>query len=455
MKGGEIIGSGGFGCVFKPSLKCKNQKYKINKSRSFYPFLTEKINKKDIYLSKLMTKKYALDEYNLLNNIKQKLIKINNYNNYFLLDDYYLCQPDKLTKKDLKDFDEKCSALTKKNINSKNINKNLDNLLILNNIYGGLNIWDLLNNYELTDTLFIKVNNSLIDLLKNGIIPMNKLNIYHGDIKDANILVDIDEENNLYSRLIDWGLSFETRKKTNKIENKNNKTNLIQIVQEIPNNMLNRPFQFNVPFSSIIFNKLFINSLNEFLKKYPKPNYFQIREFVINFIYIWNNVRGSGHLNTINNIFKYLTYNDILNKKENIKNHFIEYDITYYYIIEYISKIIDYYYVQNKLNILDYLYEKYLKILDIWGFLSSYLIFYEYFNNNFNKLNKQQILFIEKIKEILINYLYNNPLGEIKINILINDLKELNNLFQSFEELEKEKEKEKNKNNQKYNVKNL
>ena len=338
MKGGEIIGSGGFGCVFKPSLKCKNQKYKNNN-----------------YLSKLMIKKNAIDEYNLLNNIKTKLIKINSYNNYFLLDDYYLCQPDKLKQKDLKNFNDKCSALTKKNINSKNINKNLDKLLTLNNIYGGLNIWDLLNKYELTNSLFIKLNNSLIDLLKNGIISMNSLNIYHGDIKDANILVDIDEENNLYTRLIDWGLSFEINKKIIK-NNKNNETNSIQIIQKIPNNMLNRPFQFNVPFSSIIFNKLFINSLNEFLKKYPKPNYYQIREFVINFIYIWNNVRGSGHLNTINNIFKYLTYNDILNKKEKIKNHFIEYEITYYYIIEYISKIIEHYYIQNELNIIDYLY---------------------------------------------------------------------------------------------------
>jgi hypothetical protein len=31
IKGGEVIASGGFGCVFSPALKCKNKKRTKNK----------------------------------------------------------------------------------------------------------------------------------------------------------------------------------------------------------------------------------------------------------------------------------------------------------------------------------------------------------------------------------------------------------------------------------------
>ena len=46
IKGGEAIASGGFGCVFSPSLKCKGTK-KRDKNK----------------ISKLMTKKHAIQEY--------------------------------------------------------------------------------------------------------------------------------------------------------------------------------------------------------------------------------------------------------------------------------------------------------------------------------------------------------------------------------------------------------
>ena len=54
-KGGEAIASGGFGCVFSPTIKCKNKKRKTN------------------FISKLMTKKYALEEYKEIRNVNKKL----------------------------------------------------------------------------------------------------------------------------------------------------------------------------------------------------------------------------------------------------------------------------------------------------------------------------------------------------------------------------------------------
>ena len=89
IKGGKVIASGGFGCVFSPALKCKNKKREKNK------------------ITKLMTEKHALAEYNEVMNIKKKLDKIPNYGDYFLIKDFNLCEPAKLTSEDLINFQKK------------------------------------------------------------------------------------------------------------------------------------------------------------------------------------------------------------------------------------------------------------------------------------------------------------------------------------------------------------
>ena len=84
--GGKVIASGGFGCVFSPALKCKGKRREKNK------------------ISKVMTKKHAIAEYNEIINIKKKLIKIPNYSNFFLVDNFDICEPEKLSSRDLENF---------------------------------------------------------------------------------------------------------------------------------------------------------------------------------------------------------------------------------------------------------------------------------------------------------------------------------------------------------------
>ena len=115
IKGGKVIASGGYGCVFSPALKCNNKKRKKG------------------MISKLMIKKYALEEYNEINKIKEKLDNIPNYLDFFLIGNFSICHPEKLSTKDLQKF-EKCTALPKKNITKKNINKIFANLNLLNKI---------------------------------------------------------------------------------------------------------------------------------------------------------------------------------------------------------------------------------------------------------------------------------------------------------------------------------
>ena len=396
QNGGKLIASGGYGCVFSPSLKCENQDF---------------INNNNI--SKLMTTKHAQDEYTQINKYKNILKVIPNYKNYFLLNDFVLCKPDKLTKKDLNGYTKKCKPLKKKKITYQNINKSLNKVMIINMPNGGINVKKFIQSYFVSSNM-IKLNNSLIDLLVNGIVPMNKLNVYHCDIKEGNVLVQ-NNQTKLITRLIDWGLSVSTTKTKGKI----------------PLKLYRRPFQYNVPFSSIFFNTDFMTLYNNFLENNLNPNYFQIREFVINYIFIWNDIRGSGHLSTINNIIKKLTIQELPAIKQiKIKEHFIEYDFTYYYIIEYLSKILEKYTNNGSLDIMSYFENVFLKNIDIWGFIMIYMALYQYLYNTFDDLNQYQIECMTKIKYIIIHFLYETPLEPINVSSLVNELTKLNKIIE-------------------------
>ena len=160
-KGGQVIASGGFGCVFSPALKCQGEtKREQNK------------------ISKLMTEKHAIQEYEEINKLKEKIDSMPNYQDYFLVYDTTLCNPSKLNANDLASYSDKCTALQKNDINQANINLKLDELMSLNLPNGGIPVDDYLYSNGSYKKLY-EVHTKLVKLLKNGIIPMNKLNIYH------------------------------------------------------------------------------------------------------------------------------------------------------------------------------------------------------------------------------------------------------------------------------------
>jgi len=394
ITGGKVIASGGFGCVFSPALKCKGAKIRRGKNR----------------ISKLLTKKHALQEYNEIQIIKKNLDKIPNYENYFLLNGFDICKPAKLNKNDLNNFKSKCTALPKDKITQKNINESLDSVLSLNMPNGGLPIDDFLlknNSYK----NLINLNNHLINLLNNGIIPMNKNNIYHCDIKDSNIL--IDTTSGFKTRLIDWGLSTEY---------------VPDIDQPFPKTWRNRPFQFNVPFSIIIFSDLFIEKYSKYIKENGELNHTSLKPFVINFINLWLKERGPGHYSYINNIMLMLFSNDLSsNNNTTIENNF-----ALPYICDYIIEVLinfTNYKKDGSLNLRIYLDNVFIKIVDIWGFIIAYLPILEALSKNYNKLNKMEIQLFETLKNIFIKYLFTPRIIPIKINELENDLNELNKII--------------------------
>ena len=167
-----------------------------------------------------------------------------------------------------------------------------------------------------------------------------------------------------------------------------------------------------------------------------KTNYYQIREFVVNYIFIWNEIRGPGHFLAIKDIFKNLIIENIIITDNKITENFIEYGFTYYYIIEYLSKILEKYTNNGKLNLMKYFDEVFLKNIDIWGFTMIYLVFYEYLfesSNKLNKLNKYHQFFMDKIKYIIIHFLYENSTNIIDVSSLVNELTNLNKIIEKFE----------------------
>lgn len=397
-KGGKVIASGGYGCVFNPALKCEGStKREKNK------------------ISKLMTERHATQEYEEINNIKDILDSIPNYEDYFLLYDTTLCRPAKLTSTDLTEFGDKCSALPKDDITKKNINTKLDQVMSLNMPDGGLPVDDYIYSSG-TFTSIYDVHVKLVKLLKHGIIPMNKRNIYHCDIKDSNVLVD-DSNNNLKTRLIDWGLSVEYIQDDNAV---------------FPKNWRNRPLQFNVPFSVIIFSDNFIEKYSKYLKDGGEVEETSLTPFVIDYLNFWMNERGAGHYKFINEILFKLYSNDLSSVSEKSKPTYIETQITMPIITDYIVDVLVHFtkFKENgDLNLRDYLNEVFIKIVDIYGFINIYYPLLELLFNNYFSLDAAKLKLFKKLKHIFNIYLYAPRHEPYSMEELLKDLKELGSLI--------------------------
>tara|TARA_Y200000002_G_scaffold373611_1_gene373020 strand:+ start:286 stop:1437 length:1152 start_codon:yes stop_codon:yes gene_type:complete len=362
-KGGKVIGSGGFGCVFRPALKC-----------------SKKRNRGANMVSKLMTKRHAKKEYSTIKKIKKKLSVIPQYSNHFLINNVSSCSPAPLTESDLSNFDEKCKVMKKyDDITKQNVNENLKKLKSLNLPDGGVSLSTYYGNMK-TESDFDYINKQLIELLKNGILPMNELGVYHGDVKEGNILFNLHTHR---IGLIDWGLSFSTNSKNAKI----------------PKLLKNKPLQYNLPFSIILFNSTFDKLYKEFLKTHTSNQKSSLRIFITDYIDTWIDKRGEGHLEVIE---------DVWSKVSNQKNI----DVIQTYIVPYLTDILIEFTYNGKFNKRYYFNTIFLPNLDIWGFLMSYSSVLEH--DTFQKGK-----FISKL---YMDYLISTPIERINPSEVISSL---------------------------------
>jgi len=360
-----------------------------------------------------MINKYAKKEYNDIKKFLPYLKKIPNYEDYFLVEGVSICKPENLNEDDLYDFDEKCKNLVKKDFYETNINeeKKLSMLSSVNMPYGGIDVGDYIDSSTINGYLdykkLLNINNQLLNLLKNGILPMNNEHIYHCDLKESNIL--IDKQNNL--RIIDWGISCKYDGES-----------------YVPEVLQRRTLQYNIPFSNILFNGDFYKSYKKFLNGKKEKTKLEIRDFVIEFLFFWIKARGPGHLKGINNIVT-LLFEENLNKiDEELKDQIIEFNYTFNFIIEYITKILMTFTKNGEFDKIAYL-NIFLKNVDIWGFAISYMAIVEIIKKS-KKMTKNNEKIIEKIKELIV-FLYESSDIEINVNKLISILEELNPILRS------------------------
>jgi hypothetical protein len=376
--GGKLIESGGFGCIFKPQLKCNPNQILAGDNKYF--------GEKGI--TKLMRTKHGINEYKEIKRFIPILKTIPNYKKYFIISDYTLCNPRPLSENDLVDFNKvKCSPLKKLNITSKNINNNLNELLAINMPYGGLDVDAFIKKVIYKRNIIVKFNNKMIDLLTNAIIPMNKKGIFHGDLKSNNILVNV-ENNKLVLKIIDWGLSgLYIPNVTN--ESQFSESGFSDDWKFIPSKFRDRPFQYNVPFSSILFsndfNEIYSNLL---ISKNGKITNYEIKEFVISFFQEYVDTYKSGHLATFNSIFNhhkklislFSENNDsIRNNQIRINNKMVYNNIDYIY--QYIYEILLKFSKPYSFDVLGYFSQVYTKNMDVWGFVMSYVALCDYAQN--------------------------------------------------------------------------
>ena len=186
----EAIGSGAYGCIIRPAFEYPDTKDTPSDDTSSY--------KK---VSKLLRNEQAKDEIDKINEICPILKKITNSKNYFIPNDSVTgIKFDKIEHQSFTNT-EKC-----KNIKDiKDITDNPENFTIIQQLDGGkdLNSY-ILANINNEDNIKI-LNTKICNLIKHGVVEMNKKNVLHLDIKPENILIDENNE----VRIIDWGFAFQ------------------------------------------------------------------------------------------------------------------------------------------------------------------------------------------------------------------------------------------------------
>ena len=376
-RGGKVIAFGGSGCVFYPALKCKDGRETSNT------------------VSKLMGNREANKEYENIIHIRSKLLSIPNFEDYFLLD-VVKCKPLPLTEYELEEL-SKCKSL----FANVDINDKIGDFTVLNMPNGGPPIDDYIYDNGSFQKIY-DVHLGLSQLLVKGIIPMNQLNIYHCDIKDSNVLIGNDKK----VKLIDWGLYAEYEPFVN---------------APFPQTWRNRPFQYNVPFSVI----LFTDSFTQKYAKFVENGSGDLPQFVIEYINSWMKERGAGHYKFINETMSLLFSNELDDVSEEDIPKIIETQITMDYIVNYIVDVL----VHFKDGLREYIDTVFTKIVDIWGLISAYHPILEVLSTNYKILTKGEMKIFKQLQFIFVEYLYNPRHEPIDMDVLLNDVDDLGKLI--------------------------
>lgn len=221
-KAGKVIGTGSYGCVFSPPLKCKNVSSRPNQ---------------DTTVTKLMETDDAFQEEKEIAKVLSRIDKIPDYTKYTLISDVYSCEPDvdDITADDMSG--KSCPRV----MSLKNGGYDDDEIRLLQIPKGGREVETYFRHQDYKDKTGL--NEFIIgmhDLLVDFIVPMNDKGVYHQDIKSDNVLVN----DNNQAQLIDWGFLVVNKHGDKPIE-------VIDDGDNNGNTLFRRFIMFNQPLSAV------------------------------------------------------------------------------------------------------------------------------------------------------------------------------------------------------------
>jgi len=374
-----------------------------------------------------MLAKNAVSEYTHIIHLQSVLKTIPHYRDYFLIYDAKLCHPARLTHKDLVSF-QTCKGMMPENVTKDTINNHLERFLSLTLPNGGMT----LESYFAMDPPLYPLHRQLMQLLERGILPMNHRHVYHADIKDENILVHIESNGMLKTRLIDWGLTISY----------NPKAHRDPIAHEPWTSTkypwTNRNFMFNMPFSCGMFTKPFYDIYTAYLEKGGNLEQASLLPLLVNYFQkVTMDPRGQGHLLFINQIMVWLFQHD--DKFRDVPDDqlaaVVEAQITLPVIVQYCFTVLVHFTKPSptgklKLHATQYINEVFTKTLDIYGFLSAYIPLVKELSNKFSTLSRKKGAVFLCLKDIFIKHLYEPRVHPPHHRELRDDLQTLGLLIQ-------------------------
>jgi serine/threonine protein kinase len=359
VRGGKVIDSGGYGCVFKPALKCRSiEPSKTTPSTSF--------SQKTVYVSKIMNSRDAEEEYNLLNKFAT-IIKNSRKTGMFrfmVLSGITMCHISP-TEEDKEDYIKQCSRLAEKN----GIN-NISDMVSLNIPYAGKNLLKMFNelrfqNSQINRGIIIDYFKKMRSLFTGGVMLLYETTpkIIHGDIKEENMLCQYNESfTTIYDdvKLIDWGLSFTY--------NESNQQDRLEAIRQISR----RPLQFNLPFGVLLFSDYFYKKYTYDVLIPLRSNPNRLVELVTRFCNryyddsFFKNGKDDSKADSLKdfNTFVYMVMGEA-------DSSILRISLPSYIRIN-LSKILIKYTRNGRFEKDIYAYDYYLPMVDIYGFILTY-----------------------------------------------------------------------------------
>lgn len=402
IDGGKAIASGGYGCVFRPAIKCEGEKSPRRDS-----------------ISKLMKRTKAEDEMDEVKNAEKVLSVIPNYEKYFAVTGYHMCKPAALTKEDEDSFDMECRSPLGAQFSHVNAHLGTYRLVVSPDLGTDLSkaIKDMFRTAATTpgtdgynDLLrnLVNLNSSAADILENGIAKMAALKFYHSDVKPQNVMTDYNRDLTKPSftqmKLIDFGLALPNGASSADV---------------------NTFIMFNAPVSSFLFDRgsrLDVDTMLQRAGHIASPEKAaafatkQMEKIVKK--YVFKNASRT-HIPYIESVGS-VAYGS--NAKAFRK--FLLAFFTQYATRVVLSFIRGGYNGAPSFNEEKYWNEVYRFNLDVWGFLTTFLLIASYSRNSHPEISSRYLAVVDK-------YLYNVELSTVRIPVddVVTTLNEITNGF--------------------------